>query len=81
MKQIIIVKPGSLSDESIKIIENAGGIVIQHEKPNEVRVMNFFETDVEADDVYRAAIKAIHETGFDSIRTDFAKNLLVSIKK
>lgn len=58
MKQILVVIPGSLSKASIEKLEKDEFIIIEHPKPNEVRIITSLD-GIEGNDFIVALIKAI----------------------
>lgn len=76
MKQIIVVKPNSLDEANKKLLTDAGIVLIEHENPNEVRVITQVE-GLEGDDVFNCAIDAIRGTNnTDLTKILFAKGML-----
>lgn len=81
MKQIIVVKPNSITKESKLLLKEEDVIVIEHENPNEVRVINTIDGFV-SDDVFNCAIDAIISTkNTDFPKTKFAELLINAILK
>lgn len=80
-KQIIVVKPNSLTPEGKALLLSEGVIVIEHENPAEARVIDSID-GYTGDDVFNAAIDAILQTqNTDVPKTKFANKLLLSIQK
>lgn len=59
-KQIIVVEPNSLSTEDKEKLENAGMLVIEHEKPENVRIIEPL-TDVQGNHLLMAAMSALKD--------------------
>lgn len=70
MKQIIIVKPGSISDETKKLLFSNEYVVIEHDKPEEVRVISPFES-FNSDDFINSMVETIKNAPNISVRSDF----------
>lgn len=79
MGQIIVIKPGSISDDSIKLLESKGIVVIQHNKPQDIRVINSFD-GCDAEDVFQSAMLSIANS-YDSTKILFGDALAKRIIK
>jgi hypothetical protein len=62
MKQIIVVKPDSLSSASKRMLEEEKIIVIEHASPSEVRVVCMTE-GLEGDDFFDSMVTTISNQG------------------
>lgn len=74
MRQIIIVKPKSLSQDDIDKLQAEGCIVIEHENPDEVKI-KIAAPEIEGGIIMNAAIKAISDSCSSSAATKFVDNL------
>lgn len=79
MKQIIVVKPKSLSKEDIHKLQENGMIVIEHERPDEVKI-KIGIPEIEGGIIMNAAIKAIAESSFSDASVKFVQNLNRSLQ-
>ncbi len=80
MKQIIVIKPKSISQEDKDVLLKNGCIVIENPNPSAVRIINSYD-GLEGDDIFNAAIDAISDPSIASIvRTEFANNILKAFK-
>ena len=77
MKQIIVVKPNSVSAENKKMLQEENCILIEHEKPSEVRVICLAE-GLEGDDLFNSLIESILKSNY-STQQDFTNKLLTKI--
>lgn len=77
MKQIIVTKPNSLSAEDKASLKENDIILIEHENPSEVRVINQIE-GFEGDDLFDSLVETI-KSGLDSTKSSFASRLLSKI--
>lgn len=59
MREILIIKPGSLSKASIEKLEKDDFIVIEHLNPNDVRIITAMD-GVQGNDFIVALIKAVN---------------------
>jgi hypothetical protein len=80
MKQIIVVKPGSIKEADRAILTGEGIVIIEHEKPFEVRVINNIE-GFDGDDIFNSALQTINESTSDVLRSKFTGLLLTAIGK
>lgn len=80
MKQIIITKPGSLKPEAIAHLLEHGVVVIEHENPEEVRVISPLD-GLDANDLLTSMAKAINDIPQDSARIKFAAQFLRTLTK
>lgn len=79
MKQIIVVKPNSLDEANKVLLKEADIVLIEHENPNEVRIINNID-GFEGNDVFNCLVDAIRGTdNTDKPNTLFAKLLLAKI--
>lgn len=76
MKRILIIKPGSIHEHTIKELRENDVIVIQHEKPEEVRVVSQFES-LETDEVFLALAKGTNTEFVAS--ANFGTNMLQTL--
>lgn len=58
MKQLLVVKPGTVTDEDKAKLDKINIVVIEHEKPNEVRVFTVLD-GIDGDDILAAAFEAM----------------------
>lgn len=85
MKKIVIIKPKSLSPKDKEKLTKAGCVVIEHQNPNEVRLIE--ESDlVTGNAALMSAMNAIANSSYGSqTRNDFsamfAKRILATEKK
>lgn len=76
MKQIIVVKPNSLDEANKKLLLENDIVLIEHERPNEVRVINNID-GFEGDDIFNSLVDAIRGTDTtEKTNILFAKSLL-----
>lgn len=80
MKQIVLVKPGILSDSMKRKVERAGAVLIETDDFTSVKIMQF-EPLVSSEDLAIAAVDAISRQGYDSARKIFIESLLVSMRQ
>ena len=79
MSQILVVKPNSIKPDAIDAIEKKGIVIIEHENPEEVRVITSME-GYNGDDVFMAAIETIDDFGNEKGKKLFAEILTKKIK-
>lgn len=74
MKQVIVVKPKSISPKDKAKLSKAGHLVIEHENPNEVRMLEP-ESTVPVNEMLKCAIAAIAAQDITSVNSSFIKRL------
>lgn len=79
MKQIIVVKPNSVSEESKKLLKEENCILIEHENPSEVRVICLTE-GLEGDDLFNSMVETIQMQGY-SVKGELSDRFLKKIQK
>lgn len=79
MKQIIVVKPNSISDESKKLLKEENCILIEHENPSEVRIISLTE-GLEGNDLFNSMVETIQKQGY-TVKSDLTENFLKKIQK
>ncbi len=77
MKQIIIVHPNSLDKATKQRLTKANVILIEHENPDSVRIINP-TTDIYTNDVMMSALKGANQSsaGQSSFTRELEKRLL-----
>lgn len=81
MKQIIIVKPGSISKANKKLLTNEGHVIIEHANPQEVRFVSSIE-GIQGDEIVQSLIEGIASaTIMEPAELHFGKALLRKLKK
>ena len=78
MKQLIVIKPNGISPEDKALLKESGVIVIEHENPSEVRVINQTE-GFEGNDLFNALIDAVKTSSSGTMQT-FAQSLFKKIQ-
>lgn len=69
MKQLLIVKPGTISAKDKEKLTKNGYIMIEHPFPSDVRVLN--PLDVDGDLILASAMRAISYNGSESMKAGF----------
>lgn len=81
MKQIVVVKTGSISKEDKDTLLKNGCIVIENKNPSTVKIINSYD-GLEGDDIFNAAINTLSDSQFSAnIRSEFATRILAAFKK
>ncbi len=78
MKQIIVVKPNTLSAQNKKELIDSNFVVIEHENPSEVRIITQLD-GFDGDDMFSALIGTIKKQGF-GVKSDFAELFLSKVQ-
>lgn len=78
MKQIIVVKPNSISEEQKQFLRENNCIVIEHLNPSEVRIISLME-GFDGDDFLNSMIEAIQKSSYTT-KQDFTDRLLSKIQ-
>jgi hypothetical protein len=79
MKQIIIVKPGTLlADQLEKLQKEEGVIIIEHPEPSEIRIISTLE-GFGGDDILQAFVSTIQNSGYTT-KAEFATELVKRMK-
>lgn len=78
MKQIIVIKPGSITEENKQILYSNEYVVIEHDKPEEVRVISPFES-FNSDDFIKSMIETISQTVSTQVKVDFVSTFFKKI--
>ena len=86
MKQIIIVKPGSLDEQSRKLLNQPDVVLIEHENPEEVRIVNLLDglDGFDGSVIVRSMADALKDTadaGYTGARDRFGKYMITSLIK
>lgn len=81
MKQLIIVKPGTVSDKDKELSVKNGFIIIEHPEPDSIQIVTDV-SGISADPIIQAALIAVYtyESGSNPRRT-FADLILKKIIK
>lgn len=80
MKQILIVKPSTISEEQKESLKKNEIIVIEHSNPEEVRLITSME-GFDGNDVFMSAIEAIDDvSGNQKAQIKFAEALAKRLK-
>jgi hypothetical protein len=79
LKQIVLVKPGMVSDGLMKKLERAGAIVVETSDFDAFKIISA-ELTLPTDDFAIAALDAITNGGYDSTRKTFLQNILAVLK-
>ena len=77
MKQIVVVKHNSMSEEDRKRLRDEGVILIEHENPSEVRVIHQLE-GLEGDDLFNSLIEVVG-TSNAMVKSTFTETLIKKI--
>lgn len=78
MKQIIVVKPNSISVEQKEFLKENNCIVIEHNNPNEVRIISLTE-GFDADDLFNTMVETIQKSAYTT-KQDFTDRFLSKIQ-
>lgn len=73
MKQLLIVKPDTVSSKDKEKLTKNGYILIEHPFPGDVRIVN--QLDVDADLLLTAAMKTIRQNGTETVRAGFFSSI------
>jgi hypothetical protein len=77
MKQLIIVKPGTMKSDQIEMLKEHNVIVVEHDAPNEVKVMSIWD-GMEGDDFIGSLMHTV--TYSPSTHSTFVKNFFEKIR-
>lgn len=81
MKQILIVKPSTISDAQKAQLDKNGIIIIEHINPAEVRLITSMD-GFDGNDVFMAAIEAIVDIpASQKVQSKFTEELIKRLKK
>lgn len=83
MKQIVVVKPKSLTTKDRANLSKNGYIVIEYEIPSEFRIIGQIElTDlnVHANDLFMSVLYGLTNSIYSEPKSDFAKELYRRLK-
>ena len=81
MKQIIVVTPNSISTEGKNLLLKEGIILIEHEDPTKVRVINNID-GFEGDDIFNCLVDAISGTTNTTLTRELlGRNLINTLLK
>ena len=78
MKQILIVKTGSISKEDKRELLHSDVIVIEHEHPEQVRVISKLD-GLKIDGATQTMIDVILKTPYSAVRDEFSKCFLKAL--
>ena len=78
MKQIIVVKPSSISEEQKQFLKENNCRVIEHLHPAEVRIVSLIE-GFDGDDMFNSLVAAMQEAGIGT-KQRFAEVFLSKIQ-
>lgn len=78
---ILAVKPGSISKADRRRLMKAGVVVIEHERPEEVRPVQLVTALPSSSAMLRCAIEALAASNYDGPRTAFVESLAAAIRK
>lgn len=79
MKQLLIVKPGTVNAKDKEKLTKNGYILIEHPFPGDVRVITELEA-VNGNDILMAAFRAINAYGGATVKAEFFNEFYKSIK-
>lgn len=77
MKQIVVAKPNTLSNESKQALKEANVVLIEHENPSEIRIISQVE-GFNGDDLFNSLCETIQKSNA-VVKSEFAQNLLLKI--
>lgn len=80
MKQIIVVKPGTITEDNKNFLREEGVIVIEHDNPHEIRVitpLDGFEPDMMLDSL----VHTVKNTASASVKQSFADIILSKMQQ
>lgn len=78
MKQIIVVKPNSISEEQKQFLKENNCIVIEHPNPSEVRIISLTE-GFDGDDLLNSMMESIQKSSYTT-KQDFTDRFLSKIQ-
>lgn len=79
MKQIVVVKPNTLSNESKQALKDADVVLIEHENPSEIRIISQVE-GFDGDDFFNSLVETIQGQGFP-VKSAFAQIFLNKVQE
>jgi len=79
MKQIVVVKPNTLSSQSKQALKDADVVLIEHENPSEIRIISQVE-GFDGDDFFNSLVETIQKQGF-GVKSDFTQVLLSKVQE
>ncbi len=77
MKQLIIVKTGTMTPDKIEKLEKHNMVVVEHDAPNEVRIVSVWD-GMEGDDFIGSLMHTV--TFSPSTHSTFVKNFFEKIR-